>query len=398
MLPEPNTLMAGDRSHAASFYRLLEESKVLSADAGSIAISGQDVEFAFTRVLSADAGSISISGQDATLAKGFLLAADAGSIAISGQDVGFAFTRVISVDAGSISISGQDADLTATRQLSVDAGSISISGQDTTLLADRLLSADAGSISLSGQDVDLLAARLLSVENGSIAISGQDAEVLAARLLSADNGSIVISGQDVTLALGFSISVDYGSISISGQDVTLFVSGATHYFFDPRTSAMWPVAFANVELDPHSIVAFPPLGTSDASDVLFGGEDGHVRQLDRTLFQDDGFPFQSYVVLGPIATVDASLVEGLVNKLQAVLSSQSGEVDWQLRVAKSHQGAVSEAAQESGTWQSPGLNDADRPRSRGAAFSLRLANGEDNDGWSIEELNVTAVPAGKRRV
>lgn len=119
-------------------------------------------------------------------ATGYLLTADAGSYAIAGQDATLTRGRIVSADAGSYAIAGQDATLTYTPAggaftLTADAGAYVIGGQNATILKGRVVTADAGAYAIAGKDATLTwspaAAYTLTAEAGAYVISGQSAEI-----------------------------------------------------------------------------------------------------------------------------------------------------------------------------------------------------------------------------
>lgn len=202
----------------------------LTADAGTVSLTGQDASLLADRLLTAEAGSVTLSGQDAALLAGRLLTAAAGSLSLSGQDVTLLVSRLLTAEAGSITLSGQDASLLRNALLTAEAGALTFSGQDAGLSIARRLVAEAGTLILSGQDAGLLAARLLTAASGSLSLSGQNATLLVSRLLEAASGALSLSGLDATLTytpIGgptYTLTAEAGTISLSGQDVGLVLA------------------------------------------------------------------------------------------------------------------------------------------------------------------------------
>jgi phage gp45-like len=129
----------------------------IAVDAGSYAVTGQDVTLTHAWVVAVDAGSYSVTGQDVTLTHtaGATLDADAGSYAITGQDVALLHGWAVPVDAGSYAVTGQDVVLDKGQTINVDAGSYAITGQDVTLDRQWVMDAGTGSYLISGSDVAL---------------------------------------------------------------------------------------------------------------------------------------------------------------------------------------------------------------------------------------------------
>lgn len=176
-------------------------------------------------------------------------------------------------------------------------------------------------------------------------------------------------------------------------------TGGDHWWLDMETGGFFQLEYASDGHDPQSIAAHPPLEDEDQSDVILGCADGYARQLDRSVFQDDGLPFTSKAMLGPYLVGPSSMVEGLVEDIEGVLTRDSGQVDWELRVHREWENAAKEATTPfaTGTWTTSSVNPHVRPRARGTVFSLLVSNAEDNDGWSIEEIIIQTSTRGRRR-
>lgn len=85
----------------------------LTADPGSVALTGTAASLVAGRRLTADAGAIAVTGTNAGLVgpSTYTLAANAGSFAITGTSNSFARTRVLTADAGALALAGTDATL-----------------------------------------------------------------------------------------------------------------------------------------------------------------------------------------------------------------------------------------------------------------------------------------------
>lgn len=138
----------------------------LTADSGSIAVTGTAASLKFNRVLAAGAGATAITGTDAALKFNRVLSAAAGSISITGTDAALKLNRVLAAASGAFAITGTDATLTytpiggPTYTLTADAGAIVISGIDASLKFNRAISCSAGSISITGSDATLTVSSL----------------------------------------------------------------------------------------------------------------------------------------------------------------------------------------------------------------------------------------------
>lgn len=215
-----------------------------TVDQASFALTGQTAILARSRLLAADYGSLALSGQDAGLLRQYgALAADQASFSLTGQDAALLYTRAIPADYAAFVLSGQDAGLLAGNRLAADYAQFALNGQDVTfhtgygiappastfvvsaqdggLYKHSLVAADHATIALSGQDANLLAGYLVATDAGSFIVSGQDANVLWHHWLYADartdNGLV---GQDISFTKGYGIVPDYASYTLSGQDAT----------------------------------------------------------------------------------------------------------------------------------------------------------------------------------
>ena len=87
---------------------LLQEdgSYILQEDGFAILLDGT------ANVITADAGSYSLTGQDAGLLRGYLVTADAGAYVLTGQDATLSVgNKTLIADAGSYTLTGQNATL-----------------------------------------------------------------------------------------------------------------------------------------------------------------------------------------------------------------------------------------------------------------------------------------------
>lgn len=98
----------------------------ITAEAGSIAITGQTAGLLANRQLSASGGSVVITGTSVALFKGFKITADPDSVILTGQDVSFDYTQTVTAVSGSIAITGQTIGIIHNHILSAASGSILI--------------------------------------------------------------------------------------------------------------------------------------------------------------------------------------------------------------------------------------------------------------------------------
>lgn len=110
------------------------------------------------------------------------LTAEAGSYALTGQNVSLSVSRSLNAEAGSCALTGNDANLRTERRLTAEAGTYALTGQDAALtytpLGSYVLTASDGSYTLSGQDVAFSRGYVLRAEAGSYSLTGQDAALI----------------------------------------------------------------------------------------------------------------------------------------------------------------------------------------------------------------------------
>jgi len=263
-IPENNfatqnvTFDAGDVTEAGTFQ------VDLNYDTGGgnpnrrrgLAVSWVEFEYPQTALaysLTADPGSVTITGSDANFLKNPRVVGDPGSISITGIDATLTVTRSISVtaDSGSITVTGSSANVVVGRKVTGDSGSVSITGVDATLtygsLTNYTLTCDAGSISVTGSDAAFLVSRIIVGNSGAVDVTGIDATLTYTPItgvsFTADPGSIIITGIAATFTRTRAVVAQPGSIVITGRSVT----STTERF----------AAFNSVETDPNILAVDP---------------------------------------------------------------------------------------------------------------------------------------------
>jgi hypothetical protein len=165
----------GATANAAQTTASFKGAFIVTAAAGSYAITGTNASLEFGREVVAGAASYAITGTNATLSKGIPLVAGAGSYAITGVDAALEFGRTIAAAAGSYAVTGTDASLEYGREVVAAVGSYAITGTDAVLIksgGNKTLVADAGSYSMSGSASSLEYGRELAADAGSYSITG----------------------------------------------------------------------------------------------------------------------------------------------------------------------------------------------------------------------------------
>lgn len=220
----------------------------LTADPGSVSITGTVAALMAALILTASSGAISLADTAASLLFGPAVTASAGAVDITGTDatlthgsasaqasvrsllafwLGGASTRgantTITADPGSVVIAGTAATLTATRSLTADPGSVDIVGTAATLAHGSTVTADPGAVDISGTAA-LTTTRLLTADPGAVTITGTDAGVYAGWRIAADPGAVVIAAPATGLSYSGadkSITAGEGAVTITGTDAGL---------------------------------------------------------------------------------------------------------------------------------------------------------------------------------
>lgn len=204
----------------------------LTADAGSLEITGVDATLTAARKLIAEAGAIELTGVDAALVVSRVLVAAAGSLTFTGVDATLTYTPVggptytLAADAGSYVLTGTDAALVVARVLAANAGTLALTGTDAALTVARTILAEAGALELSGADATLTVSRILAAAPGVIELTGTDAALTVGRVLAAQAGSLTLTGTDAALIASRVLVAGAGSIELTGVAVTFLYSGA----------------------------------------------------------------------------------------------------------------------------------------------------------------------------
>ena len=103
----------------------------LVVDAGSLSLSGQDVNFGKGQTLSAGQGSFSLTDQEAGLLIGRSLAADSGSYSLTGQGNGLVFDAKVVAERGTYLTAEQAANFALVK--ASDIGIFSLTGFDSVI-------------------------------------------------------------------------------------------------------------------------------------------------------------------------------------------------------------------------------------------------------------------------
>lgn len=171
--------------------------------------------------------------------------------------------------------------------------------------------------------------------------------------------------------------------------------GRLHYWLDWSSKSFWPVQLNSLH-EPFSTYEYTAENGED-SGVLLGCRDGWIRRYRDEQETDDGTAFTSYCFYGPIRLGGDGYHDGLVAELIGVPAAGSGPVAFSVHVGQAHESALASTARAAGTWSVDSLNFKRRPRVRGAAFYLKLAN-SGSRRWAMERITAAILRGGVQRL
>lgn len=176
-------------------------------------------------------------------------------------------------------------------------------------------------------------------------------------------------------------------------------SETTHYFWEERTNAWFPVQFGETDYNPLSVHVYDGDLPEDRI-IMLGGMDGRIRYLNNAAVTDDGTEIESYVFIGPLMT--KQIDEIMLEDLQATLGEDSKDVRFDVYVGKTAEQAYNSAFDDDGepvdgvvhgTWQSGRNGVSMIRRSEFAAFVKLSAT----DSWSLERITARYRTSGPVR-
>lgn len=203
----------------------------------------------------------------------------------------------------------------------------------------------------------------------------------------------------------YSISMAY---DVRDRGIHLFLTPNTatsvfHIWLDYTTKSIWSVKLTSA----HEAFVSMQYNADDPtkSAVLLGCRDGYIRKFSRTVYDDDGTAFDSYVAIGPIRLGD-EFAHGAITEIVGTLGQGSGNVKWSVFGADTAEEAVDHVWDEdtpfdTGTWAA-GRNYSVRPCMRAGAMILKLEKGvvglgDPETPWAIESIGAAIEIYGDQR-
>jgi hypothetical protein len=204
----------------------LVRGNTLSAAAGSYALTGRAAGLYYGHRLNASAGSYSLTGADALA--DYSITLSAGAYALTGNAAGLYRGLRLTAAPGSYALTGVAAALKLGRVTAAATGTYALTGSDVTLTKSgaRTLAASAGSFSLTGQTVSLLHSARMAAAQGTFTLTGVDIALTRGRVMAAASGSYALAGQAVAFRRTYQLAAAQGSYALSGQSANLIASSA----------------------------------------------------------------------------------------------------------------------------------------------------------------------------
>lgn len=165
-----------------------------------------------------------------------------------------------------------------------------------------------------------------------------------------------------------------------------------HWFFERKNGGIWEDRFGSVNVQPASAMVLDGDSVGDRR-LLLGCSDGYIRQWDEAATNDDGFPIDSYCLMGPYQLNADREVK--IQHVRAVLAQGLGGANLEF-YAEDHPDELGVAK-----WAgrlNPGLNENIRARTRGSYAYVRLQNAVSTERWALESVHLGMVTGGRRRL
>lgn len=173
-------------------------------------------------------------------------------------------------------------------------------------------------------------------------------------------------------------------------------TNTTHYYYDLRNNGWFKFQLGDNSYDPVAMVVFDGDAPGDRV-ILLGGQDGFVRKFDKTVYQDDGTNFTSYVTMGPIVA-DAGRYPCILSDLQFVMDNASGTTIFELGVGDTAEKALADFAatftgeitMNNATISIPaGRGYNIQPRTRGFFQYFKVGTTSPTAAWAIEHIQAS---------
>lgn len=197
--------------------------RAMVSNAGAFVVNGgtsTSVQV-YDRTLSAVKGTLTLTGNEA-LFRGSILSANTGTIAVSGKPAGFLKTWKIAGTTGSFALAGNAAGLSrsAVANLTAAAGQLVVTGGASTSFSffNHILSAGKGTFAYAGNEIAWGHKEILA-SPGAFVLAGKDA--ISARYDYHLKGTFVLTGK----AVNYKLLSKAGAFTLTGNAATLDKTG-----------------------------------------------------------------------------------------------------------------------------------------------------------------------------
>ena len=165
------------------------------------------------------------------------------------------------------------------------------------------------------------------------------------------------------------------------------------WYWDRRHNAWFEDELSNLSQQ-FTAAAIMDGDSFDDRELVFGCEDGKVRQWSKKADDDDGSTIDSRVLIGPILD-ESSSNNFRFNKVIFELASEQNGANYEFDTSRPSDEAGS-AVREGRL--SGGPNDMIAGSYRGANAWIRLRNSANNERWAFESVSISVNPAGRKRI
>lgn len=164
----------------------------------------------------------------------------------------------------------------------------------------------------------------------------------------------------------------------------------THFWWEARTNAWWPLEFANTNHNPKVVHVFDGDDPDDRV-MLLGSWDGYLRFVDVAATKDDGTNIASRVLFGPI--LSSVQDEMTVRELQPILADDSGSVTWGVKVGRTANEARDAEPFRTGSWIAA-RNYSEYVRASGHVVFIEISS---MNRWAMEQIRAVIEGEGMVR-
>jgi hypothetical protein len=159
--------------HVDGWTTLSGTAYTLTANNGTLTLTGQIATLTKSKVLTAQAGTLTLTGQSATITRSKRIVASNGTLTLTGQSAIIKRSKVITANNGTLTLTGQSATITRTTvgayDLIAQHGTLSLTGQNATITRSRSIVAQNGTFTLTGQSAGITWAAASSLTPEDIA-------------------------------------------------------------------------------------------------------------------------------------------------------------------------------------------------------------------------------------